>query len=307
MGAGLVGCIIMRTLEAAGIEFTWWDPDFENQGEKYCAWKASTGCVYPSGVPLDYTNYMQFEESAGKLGLEYEKAEYCFSQKSIPHKEKAKHLEVVKEEAGLKFLNQPSYHVNVQKFVEETRKMCRRQYTTQPQPHALIVHSHGFHQVQETDYRWGWHAKAKVKTPNNRRICFNLKEGRFIVGYLYPIANTDEYYLGTHFMYQKEIRDVEMKDKHLKMLAHINSKISNFAEVTPDWDTLVSGWRPAFKDKTDDAAVVVKNNELFLRPQMANGLRHHVTFSQQVLNQIKEHLDDPASSSTQAFTELSRF
>lgn len=290
LGAGLVGCILMRRLEVEEIDFTWMDPDYDPEVEspKFCAWKASTGCVYPSGNPTDKANYEKFEDSARRLGMEYEVAEYCFSQASIPHREKSKELQVVSQEEQLKFLNKPSYHVNVQKFVEDTRHLYRRQFSKEMQLDSQIVHAHGFHTVETTDYRWGWHAKAKVNTPDNRRICFNLKEGRFVVGYLYPCPGTDEYYLGTHFIYQKEAKELEMKDKHLKMLDHIQSKVGAFADIEVDWDTLVTGWRPAYKDSEE--LVISRNGELFLKPQMANGLRHHPEFMDECIRRIKEIL-----------------
>jgi hypothetical protein len=293
LGAGVVGSFLMRTLEAEGIDFTWYDPDFDPESSpvQLCAWKASTGCIFPSGEKTDEKNYEHFEESARRLGVEYEVARYCFSQNSIPHRENSKKLLVEKEDSGLKFLNLPSFHVNVQNFVQTTRERYRDRFSTGSHTESLNVHAHGFHKALKTDYRWGWHARARLRTREPGRFCFNLKEGRFIVGYLYPIPGTEEYYLGTHFLYQREAKEVEWKDKHLKMLEHIQSKTAGFIEsIDVDWDTRVVGWRPAYVKEQESPAVVEKDGVLFLRPQMANGLRHHVTFLEEVLKEIKEKL-----------------
>lgn len=287
-GMGLVGSILARSLEREGIEFCWEDNDSST-----VAWKASTGCVYPSGEATDKINYERFEDSARRLGMEYEVAEYCFSQNSIPHKEGDKALVVSRQEAGLKFVNRPSFHVNVQDFVQQTR-MDMIDYriggSGSPYGNALTVNAHGFHQELTTDYRWGWSAEADVtlKNPQPQRICFNLKEGRFVIAYLYPKPGTGKYYIGTHFIYQKTAKQLDLKDKHTRTLAHVQAKVGEFAEIVPDWSTIQYGWRPAYTESEE--LVLERRGELFLKPQMANGLRHHVTFIEEVLRRIKESL-----------------
>lgn len=291
LGAGVVGSFLMRALEKENIEFSWFDPDHHSGNSEVCAWKASTGCIFPSGEKIDEENYEKFQDSARRLGVEYETAEYCFSQNSIPHKANSKKLEVVEEKHQLKFLNKPSFHVNVQEFVKSTRKKYQGRFLQTAPKESLIIQAHGFHEALKTDYRWGWHARAKVQTVDGKRYCFNLKEGRFIVGYLYPIPGSDEYYLGTHFLYQKRPKAVEMKDKHTKMLSHIKNKTDGFvSNIDVDWNSLVVGWRPAYVKEEESPAVLEKDGCLFLRPQMANGLRHHVTFLSEVLPEVKKRL-----------------
>lgn len=285
---GVVGSILARTLEKENIPFTW-----EDSNSTTVAWKASTGCVYPSGEATDKINYERFEDSARRLGMEYEVAEYCFSQNSIPHKDGDKTLMVSRQEECLKFVNKPSFHVNVQDFVEQTRMDMidfRSDGSGQPSGAPLVVHAHGFHQAETTDYRWGWSAEADVilAKPQKQRICFNLKEGRFIIAYLYPKPGTNRYYIGTHFIYQKTAKELDLKDKHLRTLAHIQGKVGEFAQIVPDWSTVQFGWRPAYTESEE--AVIERNGELFLKPQMANGLRHHVTFMEEVISEIKRRL-----------------
>lgn len=287
-GMGVIGSILARELQAQGIDFSWFDPEIHHQSPKFVAWKASTGCVYPSGNRLDRDNYERFENSAKRLGMEYEVADYCFSQKSIPHHENDKTLKVVEEIDGLKFLNLKSFHVNPQKLVISTRELFKDRYIESPNFGDLVVTAHGFHGVRPTDYRWGWSGEAEVTYQHTPRICFNLKEGRFNNSYLYPKPGTDKYYIGTHFIYQKTPKPLDTEEKVKNIIAHIQSKIEKVATLKVDMSSIVHGWRPAYEESEE--VVVEVNGELFLKPQMANGLRHHVTFMEQILSEIKRRI-----------------
>jgi hypothetical protein len=292
VGMGVVGSIIARKLEAEGIDFCWFDPEVVGTPVAISAWKASTGCIYPSGDKTDKENYSRFEESARLLGMEYEVAEYCFSQNSIPHHENDKTLKVVRTEGDLKFLNLPSFHVNVQKFVESTREKFKDRFSAEHHKQNLTVITHGFHQAAPTDYRWGWSAPCSLEysSPRSNRLCMNLKEGRFNNSYIYPKHGTNEFYIGTHFIYQKTPKMLSTDDKIKKIFNHIQSKVGSYATIAPDWSRLVHGWRPAYID--DNAPdILEKNGLLYLKPQMANGLRHHVLFSEKVIQEIKDRVN----------------
>jgi len=278
---GLIGCTLARKLQQEGIEFSWEDND-----AVFSAWKASTGCVYPSGNPKDAYNYKKFQDSAAGLGMEYEVADYCFSQNSIPHKENSKELSVNSTDGQLKFLNLPSFHVNVQDFVLNTRekfKSLRRQEAQD----VFTIHANGFHQYHPSDWRWGWSTTAKVtlKTPSKQRICFNLKEGRFVNVYLYPKPQTEDYYFGTSFIFQRKMKNLETDNKIIKSLAHAKSKIENFAGIEL-FGEVQQGWRPAYtSDSLPDYHV--HENNMYLKPQMANGVRHHISFFENIMDGIK--------------------
>lgn len=279
---GLIGSILARKLHEEGIEFSWEDTD-----SNFCAWKASTGCVYPSGNTKDAYNYSKFEDSATRLGMEFEVAEYCFSQNSIPHKENDKTLKISKTDGFLKFLNKPSYHVNVQQFVENSREIFKQFRNPKPE-NAFVINAHGYHQYFKSDVRWGWSCTAKIElsNPQQNRICFNLKEGRFINVYLYPKPGTNNYYFGTSFIFQNKIKELLTAPKVAKSVVHAQNKIQNFASIEL-LDDVIQGWRPAYSDdNTPD--FVVSDDQMFLKPQMANGVRHHISFFESIMPEIRK-------------------
>lgn len=280
IGMGVVGSILARHLHEQGIEFSWF-----NEDKEFTAWKASTGCIYPSGDELDNFNYERFPESAKRLGINYEEALYSFTQKSIPHHEGDKSLQVISQDGLLKFVNKPSYHINVQELVKHTREKFIGKFRTQAPEGSFVIHAHGFHGAMQTDYRWGWSCEATLQVPQREvRICFNLKEGRFNNSYIYPKPGTEKYYFGTHFIYQRAPKHLETLKKAEKILEHVNSVLPDSYKIRPDFSTIVEGWRPAFTEP--GPCGVYKDGEFYIRPQMANGLRHHVS----LLYAIDEHI-----------------
>jgi len=287
-GFGIIGCLLAVRLEDLGVPFTWFDSD-----EKVQAFKASTGCCYPSGEAVDKANYERFPAevlSHPWISKFTEVANYAFTQKSIPHDAPRSGLQVVSDFNGCKLLNKPSYHINAQEFVAQTRaRFADRNSPVAPQG-AFVIHAHGFHAVRPTTYRWGWHAKAKVTILEpglilDKRTCFNLKEGRFNSSYLYPVPGSDEYYLGTHFIFQRKAKDLNMEGKAEYILNHIQKVAGSVLEVEVVPGSVVTGWRPAFEE--EGPAYILEGGELFLRPQMANGWRHHLTLMDQVIPEIQ--------------------
>jgi hypothetical protein len=287
-GFGLIGSLLAHTLSDAGIDFSWFDIDLQTPN-KACAWKASTGCVYPSGEDLDKRNYAKIR-TLRAVSERLETANYAFTQKSIPHHSADRELQVAKTIGGLKILNRPSYHLNVQAFVEHTRELFKDRISEDPRG-ALVVNSNGFHSLKPTSYRWGWHCEATVAIEHPDlynmvgRTCFNLKEGRFNNTYLYPKPGTDKYYFGTHFIFQNKIKPLETSSKIAWCLKHAQEQLEGIAEVYVDTSTCVEGWRPAFLEDSNN--VLMHNNELFIKPQMANGLRHHPEVMSEILVVIR--------------------
>lgn len=285
-GMGLVGCLLACELERLGLGFTWSDSE-----ASVTAWKASTGCVYPSGEAVDLVGYNRWAamlaESSHAVCRFSETASYGFTQKSIPHGAGSKLLRVARSHGSVKVLNKPSFHVNVQGFVLDTRQRLAGQ-RSRPKPGEIIVHSHGYHGKFVTDYRWGWSAPCFVRGGVFEiypRMCLNAKEGRFINAYLYPRPGTDHFYLGTSFIYQKAPKPLEMEGKLLKIVQHIKRVAGGGLEIEVAGSP-VAGWRPVYSE--DGLPVCAREeNELFVRPQAANGLRHSPVWIDRVIREIK--------------------
>lgn len=300
-GFGLIGSLLAWELSFRKIDFTW-----EDNEDPKCAWRASTGCIYPSGEPLDALNYnLWLEEFSSNLvfnansehsnnrkpiELFAESVPYGFTQKSIPHGNNSKELKVVESVGNIKILNKQSMHVNIQKFVKFTQNFFHSLRIQQPK-NALTIHAHGFHKYKQTDYRWGWSVECEVdgevfdKYP---RFCLNAKEGRFVNAYLYPKPRTGYYYLGTHFIYQKEQKELQIGDKVNKIIEHIKKVTNDSVFINPTKDPVI-GWRPAYTEEFS-TAFIQEGSNLFLTPKSANGLRHAPLFIKEIADAIQENL-----------------
>lgn len=291
-GFGLVGSLLAWELHQRKIDFSWDDED------KDCAWKASTGCIYPSGEPFDALNYdlwlkklTQISDKLNPIEIFFEKVNYGFTQKSIPHGNNSKELKVVESIGDVKILNKQSIHMNVQKFVQFTRNFFWANFTKNTEPNVLIIHAHGFHKYRPTDYRWGWSVACTVsgevfdKYP---RMCLNAKEGRFINAYLYPRPMTNEYYLGTHFIYQKTQKNLEIGNKVDKIISHIKKVTNNQVEIELAGTPTV-GWRPAYVDEFPHA-YIQEGREMYVTPKSANGLRHAPSYIKEIADTIEAQI-----------------
>jgi hypothetical protein len=289
-GFGLIGSLLAWELTSRKIMFSWEDNDTPG------AWKASTGCIYPSGEELDAVNYDLWLQSFGQADrrpiiLFSEAVPYGYTQKSIPHHNNSKELKYVETVGNIKILNKQSMHVNVQAFVQFTQEFFFSARIDKTPTNRLVIHANGFHKYKPTDYRWGWSVECKPSGEVfNRypRFCLNAKEGRFINAYLYPKPTTDTYYLGTHFIYQKEQKDLEIKDKIEKIVQHI-SKVTDgqvSIEITGEPKT---GWRPAYMEEYSHA-FIQEGSSMYVTPKSANGLRHAPTYIKELADGIQEYL-----------------
>ncbi len=301
VGLGVNGSILARALAWEGHTFSWNDSEVDGNPAPHTAWNASTGCIYPSGDNICNRNYELFPASASILGIKYETADYSFTQSSIPHKGVDAKFYVESElstpQGRLAFMNRPSYHVNPQELVLSTRKLFAERYRATPPVWSQIIVTHGFHKAKPTDYRWGWSAAVTLKlrpelimhTRNHKRICFNLKDGRFRPYYLYPKEGTNEYYFGTAFQYQKIPKSLDGRDKMEKLLEFLKGNpIASLADITAIPGTLREGWRPAYFLDTASPPFHTKDGVIYLRPQMANGIRHFPLYMEEILVHLRK-------------------
>lgn len=301
-GFGLIGSLLAWELSFRKIDFTW-----EDNEDPKCAWKASTGCIYPSGEPLDVLNYdLWLQEFSHALvnnpdldrgfnrkpiELFAEAVPYGFTQKSIPHGNNSKELKVIETIGNIKILNKQSMHVNVQKFVKFNQNFFFGSKVQSAPEGALVIHAHGFHKYKPTDYRWGWSVECEVagevfeKYP---RFCLNAKEGRFINAYLYPKPQTPFYYLGTHFIYQKHKKDLQIGDKVNKIIQHIEKVTNGAVTIKPTKDPVI-GWRPAYVEDFPNA-FIQEGQRIYVTPKSANGLRHAPSYIKEIADAIQENI-----------------
>lgn len=285
-GMGLVGSLLALELQRRGVGFSWWDAD-----EDVTAWRASTGCVYPSAEAVDLVGYNRWAkvlaEGSEPVCRFAEVVPYAFTQKSIPHGAGSKALRVIERHGSVKVLNKPSFHVNVQAFVEYTRAALAS-LRARPEPGGLLVHAHGFHRRMTTDYRWGWSAPCVVSGSvfdRHPRLCLNAKEGRFVNAYLYPRPGTSQYYVGTSFIYQREPRPLLVDEKVDRIIAHIK-RVTGGGLGIELAGSVTAGWRPAYS-AAGSAAFIRDGNEVFIRPQSANGLRHAPVWLERVASEVE--------------------
>lgn len=286
-GFGLIGSLLAWELSERKIDFTWYDEDHPS------AWKASTGCIYPSGDPFDHLNYNLWlkkfsPDEVMPIQLFAESVNYGFTQKSIPHGNNSKDLKVIESIGNIKILNKCSMHVNIQKFVNFSRNFFFSASVPADPSNALIIHAHGFHKYRPTDYRWGWSIQCKVsgeafdKYP---RMCLNAKEGRFINAYLYPRPMTDDYYLGTHFIYQKNQKNLEIGNKVENIISHIKKVTDGKINIQTNGVATV-GWRPAYVSEFPHA-FIQESNQMYITPKSANGLRHAPSYIKEIADAIQ--------------------
>lgn len=293
-GMGLVGCLLALRLEEAGVGFSWYDND-----SPFTAWKASTGCCYPSDEPYDAANYERIAQLLGShtpnLGRFTEVGNFAFIRKTIPHAVVNTKLYVVATAGNVKVLNKPSYHLNVQQFVMHMRKTFQTRYTEAADCDALVVHAHGFHGKYHTSYRWGWSCKANVKLNAQlaqfEPISLNAQTARFDIFYLYPCPGTEEYYLGTSMVYLRKPKLVKTAPavRIGAALAHIHEHSLPQIIIEPIDGTYVQGWRPAC-DEAIVPPVREVEGQLYLKPQSHSGWRHHPLFLDDVMAEIQKRL-----------------
>ena len=299
-GMGLVGCFLALRFEAEGWEFTWSDPDPYGKNDNVPqAWKASTGCAYPSGDPTEFAAYERirklvqtYRQEDFHIRRNCEQALYAYLSKGIPHdgaKNKLlKRVDKLDRPFGnaddlnqFNFLNYPSIHLNAQEFVPDIRRIFSDRFSeNKPEKDRLIVNSSGFLECVRSHVVWGWNVVAPVSYGKGdlylgstlglfskefgdfdkpNRICFNLQTDRYSYHYIYPCPRTDLHYIGTSMIFQKRWKPLEVAPKVEKLFAKIYEV---FGKGNIKIGKVVSGsqgWRPVSKFPPDYSIMVEEN------------------------------------------------
>lgn len=293
-GMGVVGCMLALRLEEEKIKFTWFD-----NYTKYNAWRASTGCIYPSGDIKEREAYHRWRKdfNSEKFGKTLERAAYWFITKNPPHGGK---YDIEGHVGPLNLGGFPSYHLNVQDFVRETRKKFEDRYVDDaPVTASKLVISHGFHKKTLDHYQWGWSARVKLRfsekiteMSDGLRPCFYLRRGRVTpLVYAMPMAGTNDWYAGSYMLNTKNTdKSYNIVDKAQTWVRNVEHLTEDKVEVI-DVDDHEEGWRPCPRPKlfgnSKLAAVDDKHtNKIYVRPMEGNGVRMAPLYVDELLRLI---------------------
>jgi hypothetical protein len=276
-GMGVLGSLLAWELELKRIPFTWYD-----SGSEINAWRASTGCIYPSGhadereaydawavrinqnggtVPVSRAHLVNalpwdvdFPNVVRPAGIT-ERAAFWYVTQKPPHDFKGKEA----AELGVMRLHPlPSYHLNPQRLVLQTREAFgdRREVgplSDRERERRPVVIAHGFGR-RLVRYVWGWSARVNLTldraltkaSGKGVRPAFYLRQNRFTMAYAYPVAGSSgEWYAGSATIVQSEPRDLNIIDKYDAWKERLERLAAGNVKVK----SLVSGsiqqgWRP---------------------------------------------------------------
>ena len=288
---GLVGCFLAQELSRASIPFTWSDLDVARNEAgatglpRSYAWRASTGCIYPSDEPDERAAYNEWHRwKRFDWALPFvEEGRWWFNTKKPPHLKKK--AAVIEGPAPLRQLkDETSLHWNSQRFVAATRAKFADRVILQAdiQPSNTVV-SHGFgprldHVV------WGWSGLADL-TPGRpeaeelfkgpTRPAFYSREGRFIWGYAYPCPGTPFWYVGSSMIAQKVPKNLATAEKFTKWCSTFRRLTGGNVAIRSAYN-IEEGWRPY--PAASDTALVTRREDraggaLHVRPMGASGVR----------------------------------
>ena len=280
-GMGLLGSIIAWHLEERCIPFVWSDID-----ANVCAWRASTGCVYPSGDNAEFDAYVQWREWnnggapwSDRLGHISETAAYWFLTKNPPHGAK---YGIANQVGKLRMGTRPTVQVNVQRFVEDTRRaFFARHWTGEPATDSTVVVSHGYDRRRLSHFKWGWSAKVKLevapeilwKSEVFGRPNLYLKRGAmsFLI-YAYPVPGEPEHwYAGSSVIRQTTPKALEV-EKKFAFWKRCVEETSEGAVKVLEASYFSEGWRPCAKDDDTEFSRWI-DGQLVVRPMSHSGVR----------------------------------
>lgn len=295
IGMGVLGSVCAWMLLQQKISFTWEDND-----SPYVAWKASTGLIYPSGDELEFKQYKQWASwiepetfwsvPAPWQGVQSVETALCkgsfwFSSKLPPH---GGDYPILTKEGPLQLGALPSYHMNPQQFVQETRKYFQEQRRNEIPTGAVRVISHGFQ--RKAYYVWGWSARVIVKfhpdvlQHSTDRPSLYVRKGRFQLAYANPIPNEPFHYAGSSMMVQKEPHTFEVEKKYRRWEALIRELSGEMVVGIDREGGVLQGWRPT--EKQGDMRVEQKNDVFYFPPMSGSGVRMAPYVCEQLVNAL---------------------
>lgn len=296
-GMGILGSLIAWNLHMNGYQIAWSDRYLDQNPPGTQAWKASTGLVYPSGDAFDQQQYQRwFDWMDGKeVGVAFrpewvERGAYWFSSKHPPHQGK---YAITSDLGRIRCGVLPSFHLNAQRFVEDTRAYFHQERTgSRWAQAAAVIRAHGFTERMAHTI-WGWTVKVSLKlhpsvldASGGKRPMLYLRKGRFIVAYANPVPGTNWWYAGTSLITQKpgKARSLEIEPKFATWERHLAETCGPLASVV-GVGPLLQGWRPVSAQK--DAPFATRERDVItVKPLWSSGIRH----APAVLDAVMEEL-----------------
>ena len=261
-GFGWVGAYLALRLSQEGHQITWEDND-----SPYTAWRASTGCIYPSGDEWEMQSYVYWLEHPLHHAFMCF-APFWYGSKGSPHSGRWR---AVTDLGALRRHRLPTLHVNVQAFVEYQRDQWRHRRQERPEG-ALLIRG-----AQPTRYMWGWSAKARLNwrgLSEHSAPCIYLKPNKFETLYAYPAPNEQTHYVGSAMIAQREPRKLKLADKILRWEDRFESLTGGLAYVE-QFTEYRQGWRPYGPDEAWNARRLVARlgESLEVYPMRHSGVR----------------------------------
>lgn len=310
-GFGLVGSLIGLFLEEMNIPFTWNDTR-----EKHTAWKASTGCVFPTGDPGYMSSYkawtalfqcekgqlktkaFMFPQTADFLRPYMERGLWCYNSKNPPHEGSKIGIESAYEFPEFVISNNISYHFNVQRIVKRAReKFANRRVSEAPLSSHIIV-SHG--SATATRFTWGWSGYVEMNFDKSLSTIMKAEALRpclyfrkvYSMTYCYPRPGSKLYYAGTSSVSQSTPttpRNTDL-DEAVRLwgerMEERSGGIVRLSRVVNQ--SLREGWRPI---PAEDASLVsVDNKKIICKPMAGNGLRRFPELFIELIQTLKEEV-----------------
>lgn len=278
VGLGIPGSLLARKLLHNGIEFTWSDTNAERT-----AWRASTGCIYPSGSSKfgpDEPCRRVWGRWKGEGFPHLEEGRWIFNSKRPPHEGKYEFDRL--KDSGLGIAVPASYHLNAQQLVDSTRNSLWA-HRASPGEGDTVIQTHGFGSRLSHTY-WGWtrHVVLELHPSllDGPRPAFYFREGRLNMAYAYPVPGTALWYAGSSIIKQapEKMRSLDAEKHYLRWRANFLRMVRGAAKIVEE-RRLYEGWRPAAAESDEDWVRVWTDErsgakQLQLRPLWNSGIRH---------------------------------
>lgn len=294
-GFGLVGTMVAWHLYSKNVPFTWSDTH-----EHVRAWEASSGLIYPSGDPTDELAYRVWERwhkgaapwsHEPTMRLVTEEGAFWYASKNAPNGSTAP----AKADIGiLRLSSLPSYHLDVARFVLQTRRLFRSNERTYVPAGSVKIVAHGFNKRLH-HYVWGWTADVAlaldqrlVLLSEGRRPCFYLRIGRFNFGYANPRPGSAMTWIaGSSHLPQPQPKSYEIDGKFDRWLEFFRENTGGLVKVRQLSDA-IDGWRPAPAEDDADALGFTRDDGVLYAPPLGgNGVRYAPYYCLDVLSSLQ--------------------
>lgn len=294
-GMGVLGSMIAWQLYQQGMHFTWSDTE-----DRYVAWEASSGLIYPTGDKRDIADYLVWERWINgnapwshepRMRGVTEMGAFWFASQSPPNGAKYR---VVDNLGTIRRGELPSFHLNVPRFVLMTREVFRAgrlpaDMGLAPTIPRIIAHGTGSPQFHH--YVWGWTAHAVLDihptitaaVNSTMRPCFYLRTSRYKFSYANPLpGDPTRWVVGSSHIPLNTAKDVALGDKVRKWQEHFEGTLAGLVQVRELSDP-ITGWRPSVATEREPIVLHGSKGAIFVPPMAGNGVRLAPSISRQVL------------------------